>query len=454
MTLTSKRDLTDGKVLNRLVSFALPIFLANVLQTLYGAVDTMIVGQYVGSAGISAVTVGSQISFFLTTLGMGLAQGGQIIVSQLRGADDEKNLNSVIGALFSIGAICGLAVGIIGAMFYPPALGLLNTPEEAWDQAGDYTLICCLGMVFVFLYNSISSIMRGLGDSTRPLVFIGIATVINIILDIIFVGPLNMGAGGAAIATVMAQALSVLFGIVYLYRRRRDFVFDFKLCSFIPRKRWTLELFRIGVPVMIQMSAINISLSYVLALVNDYGVAASAAVGVGGKLQQIFCMPLQAMSTASTAMSGQNIGAGRLDRVKRTVDITLGVNVVVVAFSALAILLFSGALIRIFDTNPLVVELGALYLKTHIFNIIGHAMFCAYNAACLGAGNALLSTVAFLTDGVAVRLSLCLLFTKVFNWGLLGIFWASAIAPISAGLILGTYYYSGAWRRYKPKALR
>lgn len=216
--------------------------------------------------------------------------------------------------------------------------------------------------------------MRGLGDSTRPLVFIGIAAVTNIILDIIFVGPLNMGAGGAAIATIIAQAISVLFGIVYLYRRRENFIFDFKPGSFMPQKRWVKELFRIGIPMMIQMSAINLSLSYVFSLVNVYGVTASAAVGIGGKFLRLFIMPQQAMSTASTAMAGQNIGDGKLNRVKTIVDMTLAINLGVMALSAIIVFMLPEPLIRVFDKDPEVVELCTFYLKIHMFSVLGHVL--------------------------------------------------------------------------------
>ena len=446
-----ENDLTEGNILKKLVGFATPILLANILQTLYSLVDTLVVGQFEGTVGISAVTVGSQLSFLLTTVGMGFSSGGQIVIAQLKGAGDKKGQKEIIGALLSLSAIVGIIVGIIGVAIYSPALKIFNTPAESWKQAGDYMIITSIGMIFVFLYNATSCIMRGLGDSTRPLIFIAIASVVNIILDILFVGPLGMGVAGAAWATIAAQAASAAFGFVYLYRRRERFVFDFKLSSFALKKKWVKELCRMGIPLMIQMSAINLSMSVMLSLVNVYGLAASATIGIGNKITQVCCMPYHAVDTAGCAMCGQNIGAGKPERVKKIVNIVLLANMAVTVVTTIIILLIPEKLVAIFDKDPEVIELCTLFLKLHIINNLCQGLFTAYNCSCLGSGNALLSTIAFLTDGVVLRLSLCIILTFVFDMGLFGLFLANAVAPAGAALILGAYHYSGKWQTFKKR---
>jgi len=454
MSKRLENNLTEGSILQKLIAFATPILLGNILQTLYSLVDTLVVGQFEGTVGISAVTVGSQLTFLLTTVGMGFANGGQIVIAQLKGADDERGQREVIGALLTMSAIGGVLVGVLGVGVHGLALKLFNTPAESWVQAKDYMIITSAGLIFVFLYNATSCIMRGLGDSTRPLLFIAIASVSNIILDVIFVGPLGMGAAGAAWATVAAQALSAAFGFVFLYRRRDRFVFDFKRESFALKRKWVSELCRMGIPMMIQMSAINLSMSVMMSLVNVYGLAASATLGIGNKITQVCCMPYHAMSTAGSAMCGQNIGAGKHDRVKKVVSLTLLINLVITAVTTVVIFLIPEQLVAVFDKDPQVIELCTLFLKLHVINNSCQGLFSAFNSSCLGCGNAPLSTVAFLTDGVVLRLSLCLIFTYLFHMGLFGLFLANAIAPVGAALILGIYHYSGKWRSYQRGAAR
>jgi putative MATE family efflux protein len=450
---TLEQDLTQGSVSKKLLKFGIPLFLANALTTLYSLVDTVIVGQFIGSDGISAVTIGSQFMFILCCIGMGFANGGQVVIANLKGAGNREGQRETIGTLLSLSVIAGIIVSVFGIVVVNPALGILNTPDEAWDQAKDYMIITSAGMVLQFIFNAISGVMRGLGDSTRPLVFVAIASVVNIILDIVFVGPLGMGAGGAGLATTIAIGISAAFGVIYLYRRRASFVFDFKLDSFKIRRKWMGELIRMGIPQMIQMLAINISVTFVLALANAYGVAASATIGVGNKVLNIFTMPANAMGTAATAMTGQNVGAGKLDRVKKILDWTLLINLCFGALSAVAFGLFPEVFVKIFDSSPDVVKYCSDFLQIHILFCFGISFIVSYNAPCLGVGNSMLSTVGFLADGVVARLALCLIFTRVFDFGLYGLFWANALGPIFGAVIFAVYYYSGAWRRYGQRQM-
>jgi putative MATE family efflux protein len=446
-----EQDLTQGSVFKKLLAFGIPMFLANALTTLYSIVDTIVVGQFIGSEGISAVTTGSQFMFILCCLGMGFANGGQVVIAQLKGADNREGQRETIGTLLSITVIFGLVVSVLGIVAVQPALSILNTPDEAWDQARAYMIITSAGMVLQFIFNAISSVMRGLGDSTRPLIFVAIASIVNIILDIIFVGPLGMGAGGAGLATTIAIGISAAFGVVYLYRRRETFIFDFKLDSFKIRKQWVVELIRMGIPQMVQMLAINLSVTFVLAMANAYGVAASATIGVGNKVLNIFTMPANAMGTAAVAMSGQNVGAGKLDRVKSILRWTLLINLVFAVLAALVFALIPEWLVRIFDSSMDVVEYCSDFLQIHILFCLGISLITTYNAPCLGVGNSILSTVGFLADGVVARLALCLLFTRVFDFGLYGLFWANAMGPILGSSIFIVYYYTGGWLRYHHK---
>jgi Na+-driven multidrug efflux pump len=275
--------------------------------------------------------------------------------------------------------------------------------------------------------------------------------VANIILDILFVGPFGMGAGGAGLATTIAIGLSAAFGVVYLYRRRKTFVFDFKRESFKIRRQWLVELVRMGIPQMVQMLAINLSVTFVLAMANAYGVAASATIGVGNKVINIFTMPANAMGTAAVAMSGQNVGAGKLERVKSVLRWTLLINLCFALLAAVVFLLIPEWLVRIFDSSTDVVAYCTDFLRIHILFCLGISLITTYNAPCLGVGNSILSTVGFLTDGVVARLALCILLARVLDFGLYGLFWANAMGPLFGASIFIIYYYSGGWLRFHEK---
>ncbi|MBR6562068.1 MAG: MATE family efflux transporter [Oscillospiraceae bacterium] len=447
MSNTLENNFTEGSVLKTMVKFAWPLFLANMLTTFYNVVDTLIIGMFDGSVGISAVTTGGQILNLLTTVGMGFSNGGQILISQLKGARDQKSLNSAIGSLLTLCTIIGLLLSVVGLFGTQLGLRLLNTPAEALEGATDYMQITSIGLVFMFLNLALSAIMRGLGDSKRPLLFTAISAGINVVLDFLFVGPLHMGAFGAGLATMLAIVCSVLFALVYLYRRREHFSFDFKRRSFLLLPRWLKEYLRLGIPLALQSSVINLTLSYVLSLVNVYGVAASSAVGIGGKLINVCCMPYFAVSTAAGSICGQCVGAGKLDRVKKTIDTTMLINFCITAVTTVVIVFCPDPIIHLFDKNPEVVDICRLYLRLHIIHNASMAIFSSHGAACTGVGNTTLSAIAYLTDGVFLRLTLCLLFTRVFDMGLFGIIFATAVAPVGADIIFATYYWGGFWRK-------
>ena len=260
-----------------------------------------------------------------------------------------------------------------------------------------------------------------------------------------------MGPFGAGLATAIAILCSLIFAVIYLYRRKELFAFDFKAASFKLDRRWTKEYFRLGLPMALQMSVVNLTLSYVLSLVNSYGVAASSAIGIGSKLINVCCMPYQAVGTAAGSICGQCVGAGKFDRVKETVDKATLINLCVAVISTLVIVFAPDPLIRLFDTTPEVMDICRLYLRLHIIHNVAMVIFNSHSAVCTGVGNTTLSAIAFMTDGVFLRLSLCLLFTYVFDMGLFGIILATAVAPVGADTIFATYYWGGFWRKAAKK---
>ncbi|MDR1061738.1 MAG: polysaccharide biosynthesis C-terminal domain-containing protein, partial [Clostridiales bacterium] len=242
------RDLTAGSIPRRLLAFAGPLFLSGLLQTTYNMADMAVVGHFGGSAGLSAVTNGGEILSFLTFVAIGFSNAGQVILSQLVGANRKESVGRLVGTLFTSMLGAALALTAACVALSDAMLGLINTPPEAWDGTADYVVICCLGLVFIYGYNLAGAILRGLGDSRHPFVFVAIASLVNVALDLLFVAVFGWGVAGAALATVIGQAVSFACALVFLYRRRAWLGFDFKPSSFRLDRELFPALVRLGVP--------------------------------------------------------------------------------------------------------------------------------------------------------------------------------------------------------------
>ena len=270
-------DLTSGSITKTILRFSWPMILSNTLQMVYTLVDMAVVGKFVGKEGLSAVTNGGDLTTLITFICFGFATAGQVIIAQHLGSGRGDRLTRIIGTMFSSLLLTSLGLSVLGLFLVDWALALLNVPEAAFVMARQYTACCFTGLFFIYGYNIASAILRGMGDSMRPLVFIAIAAVANAILDFLFVAGFHWDALGAALATVLSQGFSFLFSIVYLYRRRESFGFDFRPRSFAIDASVLRSLLRLGLPIALEMGVIQASRMFVYAYINVYGVAASAA---------------------------------------------------------------------------------------------------------------------------------------------------------------------------------
>ncbi len=447
MASLQNRDLLHGSVPRQLIAFSVPFLAANVLQSVYAVVDMILVGQFVGSAGLSGVSIGSQIASLFTSTGMGLSMGGQMMLAQFKRAGDEEAQRESIGTMLSFMLLLGLALAVPCILFAKPLLHLLSTPAESYQDAYWYFIICALGIVFIFGYNSVCAVLRGLGDSRRPMYFVAISTVTNILLDLLFVGAMHKGAGGAAAATIIAQGVSFLCALAYLYRHRASLVFDFRPSSFrmIPQRLKTM--LKVGIPFALQFSMLMISMLFVVALVNGFGVTASAGYGVGGKVDNFATLPVYAFSSAASTMVGQNIGARQYGRAKSVVHwcvlLTLGCELVIFAL----VQLFAAQIVSIFNSEPEVIAVGVSYLRLMTFAYLAHCALDGYQSMSNGVGFSMLSFLCCTVDGLIVRIPLAWLFSSGLDMGLRGIFLGCMLAPFSAGVISAVYFYSGVWKK-------
>lgn len=444
---TMINDLTQGSVLKRLLIFAYPFALSNLLQVVYGIVDMVVIGHFVGSTGLSGASIGGELLNFFTMLGAGFSTSGQVMISQYAGRGDRKGINSVIGTMFSFILGSSLVLSAIALCFTGDFLTLLKTPAEAFKQGYSYAATCFGGLFFIYGYNTVSSILRGMGDSKRPFAFIAIATLTNILLDLVFVGLLGWDTFGAALATVMSQALSFILAIIYLYRRREAFGFDFKPKSFWIGKRQLLPMISLGLPMALQNAAISLSFLFVNSHINSYGVIASAVTGVGAKLSNVMSIVAMAVGMASSTMIGQNFGAGKFERCKKIVHYTLAICLCACAVLVTVYNLFPKQLFGLFSEDPEVLSLAPVYIKIMSVGFLSFALMSPYVSMINGIGFAAFCFIVAIFDGVVSRIGMALLFGKVLGMGITGFWLGSALAAFTTAFMAAVYFYAGTWKK-------
>ena len=439
-------DMTHGPLAKQILFYSAPLVMANILQTLYNLVDLAIVGQVVGSVGVSAVSISGQITFLLYALGIGLASGTQILISQQVGAGDRDGVRRTIGTMLSATVVLAAVILVAGLAIKTPLLHILNTPGEAWQDATDYMVWCCIGIPFTYGYGSLCAVLRGMGDSKRPMYIIAIAAITNVILDLVLVAGLGLRAKGAAIATAAAQLVSFLFALIYLYRHRESFGFDFRRESFRVDRQLLRLIVNLSIPLAFMQISITISMMFVNALVNAYGVVASAVGGIGSKLYSVASIVTNSMQTAQATFTGQNIAAKRHDRVKRSILFTTLFCLAYWVVLSAVCLLFPEGVFRLFTGDEAVLALAPRYIYVLVTMFLSFALMAPPLGFITGIGNARLNFAIAVADGVVARIGLGLLLAVVCGIGLFGYWWGSALAGFVSVVAGWLYYFSGRWK--------
>ena len=439
-----ERNLTKGNVAIQLILFALPFMLSNLLQTLYNVADMLIVGNFVGTEGISGVNIGGQVTFILTNIVVGLSVGGTVVIAQYLGSGDRKSMNEAIMTLITFLSIAAVVLTVVMMLLSDGILRLIQTPQEAYGQAKSYLSITLLGTIFIFVYNAFAAILRGLGDSKRPLYFVFIACGINVILDLLLVGVFKMEAMGAALATIISQAISMFACIFYL--KRSNLGFDFKFNSFRIYKKSLLVLMQLGIPISIQNVIINFSFLVLTTIANGMGVSASAAVGIVGKYNGFAILPAVAVSNSVSAMVAQNMGAGMVERAKKTFHTGFLLSFSVSLFVFVITQLFPEQILSIFGKDPKMISDGVAYLRTFSIDyLIVPAAFCL-NGLITGSGHTIVSSVSGIMSSLGFRIPFAILLGVTLSKGMQGLGLAAPLASIGTTLIVYIYYISGKWK--------
>lgn len=444
---TMVTDLTSGSVVRQLLVFSLPLFVSNALQAVYNMVDMIIVGQYIGGAGMSAVSIGGDLLHLLTFVSMGFASAGQVIIARNVGAGNMKEVNETIGTLFSFLLAASLAISFICYFVRYPILDALNTPPESYAYAMDYVVTCIVGLVFIYGYNTVSAVLRGMGDSKRPFVFVGVAAILNIILDYLFVVVFHMAVFGAALATVIGQGVSFISSLVYLYIKRDSFGFDFKLKSFAIRPHTLKPLVMLGVPMAIQSAAVMFSKLILTAWINLEGVVYSALAGIFNKVNTMGGVVSMSFTTAGSSMVGQNLGARKFSRIPRILGTIALISLGLFSVMTAVILIIPTQVFGMFTGDVAVLSIAGILIVPIILNFYGAATRCISFALINGSGNTKLNLAVAIIDGIIMRIGLAALLCFGFSMGSLGCWYGDAIAgfmPLVIGLV---FYLSGSWKK-------
>lgn len=440
------RDFTDGPVFGPLVKFSIPFMLSNALQVLYSTVDMFIVGKYMGHVGLASVINASRVFVFMTMLSVGLSMSGQIYVAQLIGQGRRDALQKAIGTFFTTLLSIGAVLTVAGLLAARSLLELINVPEEALPGALSYLLVCSAGIMFSFGYNMVSAVLRGMGDSRRPFLFVAVASVTNLVLDILFIAGFGWGTFGAGLATILGQALSFVFSLAYLYRQREGFGFDFRPRSFRIDGAVLAAQMKLGIPFAIRFAAINVSMMYVLGLVNGVGLAASTVFGVGVQMDDIVTKITQGIMQATTGMVGQNYGAHKFDRIRRIVYgawlFSFGFYVVYSYF----LLAHTEAMFKVFTDNPEVLALAPVFAWNIVWQFPGLVIMRGTNGFINGIGNARLALVFGILDGVVLRIGCSWLLGTFLGLGLKGYVLGYAVACYGMGLPTLFYFFFCPWK--------
>ena len=439
---SAARNMTVGSPAGHLFAFALPLLAGSFLQQFYNMVDSAVVGNFVGDSALAAVGIGWPVVFMFSSLFMGLSNGGTVVIAQFYGAGKQDRVRDAVDTIYTAFTFAAIPLTLLAvALVYPLTL-LLRVDSAAWTDTFTYLIVVCAGIIGTVGYNLNAGILGGLGNSRTTLLFLSVATVMNIVLDLLFVVVFHWGVFGAAFATILSQASSWLFGLFYINRNYPDFAIR-PFC-----RRFDKALFRqimnIGLPAGLQMSMVAIGSMAVLSKINSYGQAYTAAYNVGSKIDSLAFLPIQSLSTAITAFVGQNVGAKQPDRVRRGVQITI-IGGLVWSVMCLALIPIGPQLIALFSDTPEVMAIGGQYLACILPGYILFSVMFGLNNAMRGAGDSMFALIDVILSLILVRVPMVYVLAN--HFGPEHMFWGIVIGWAVGCLLSVVYYASGRWKR-------
>ena len=432
-------NFTEGKILSPLLKFIIPILAALFLQTMYGAVDLLIVGRFGNAADVSAVSTGSQIMQVITLAITGLTMGITILIGQKLGESKRKEAGNVVGSAISIFAVIAVIITILFVTFAPSVAKSMQTPAEAFDSTVTYLRICCSGLVFIIAYNVIGGVFRGLGDSKTPLMTVLIACIVNIVADLIFVGVFKMAATGAALATVLAQTISVVLSLIIITKRGLPFEFNLKSIKF--HKGLTSQILKFGAPIALQDLLVQISFLVILMIGNSMGVIQSAGMGIAEKLVGFIMLMPSAFSQAVSAFVAQNFGARKYDRAKKALLCAVATSLVCGVFMFYLSFFHGNLLSGIFSTDEAVIMASWDYLKAYGIDCLFTAVLFCMIGFLNGCGKTTIVMIQGIVGAFLVRIPVAYVMSKIEPVSLFRVGLATPSSTIVQIIICGVYLF-------------
>jgi putative MATE family efflux protein len=445
--MTSKSnitDMTEGSTVKLLVRFAVPLFIGNLFQQFYNMVDSIVVGRVLGANALAAVGSCGSLCWLFFSFAGGMAVGIGIIVAQYFGAGDEEKIRATIGSAVYVLAGISLILSSLGFILAPYILRFMKTPDTVIGNAQIYLRTMCVGMVCIAAYEGVAAILRALGDSRTPLYFLISASIVNTVLDILFVKYMGMGVFGAAFASIISQFLAALGA--FLYASRRIPYFKLSREERKPNREIIKNAVRLGTPIALQNSLIAISCVILQNVVNTFGETVMATYAIEMKLESLIQQPYSSMSASITTYTGQNIGAGNIERVKKGFRKGILINFLFSMAVSPLFFFFGKYAIAIFVNDAAVIEMGAKALK--IVSLCYFPLGCIYvpRAVMNGAGDARFSMINGLTE-VVCRITYSIVLTGIASIGFWGIWITSGATWTTVAVVCLLRYYSGVWMK-------
>ena len=449
--LFAAKDMTEGTPWKRIVEFAIPMLIGNVAQQFYNTADSIIVGRYIGDNALAAVGSAGPVLHLLFILFMGIATGAGIMVSQYYGAKDRERLSRTIGVCITLTAIGSLIIMVVGPLITRPLLRFLNTPDSIIGWCEEYLIIFFLGSLGLAYYNILSGVLRGLGDSVSALVFLLISTALNIVLDIWFVASFNMGVPGVALATIIAQGVSAILCMLKLVGMRDTF--DLKLKMLVPLKEYSLRLIKLGLPAGITHTIFSLAIIAVQSLTNSFGEMVIAANVMVMRVDGFAMMPNFTFGNAMTTFTGQNVGAGKIDRVEKGIRDGLRISVGVSITITIIILFLGRYLMRVFTDTSELVDLGMYLMRILAVGYIAMAVTQSLSGVMRGAGDTITPMWISIITTIGLRVPTAYIiayFTRSAAYPTgrpESVFVSLLISWVSGAIITTILFKKGNWRK-------
>lgn len=435
--MTQQNQFTEGKIFTPLIKFALPVFFALCLQSLYGAVDLLIVGQFGTPADVSAVSTGSQIMHMITVMITGMAMGTTVLLGHAIGCGKKDEAGKIIGNSIAFFAILAVIVTILMVFLSEPFTALLKAPVEAFDKTESYVRICSYGMIFIVAYNVLGSVFRGIGDSATPLITVFCACVLNVLGDLFFVAVLGMESDGAAVATVLAQGFSVLLSLLVIRKKGLPFHFTRQHIGF--DVHLIKKIFGMGFPIALQDGLVSVSFLAIAAIVNSLGVIASAGVGVAEKICGFIMLIPSAFSQSLSAFVAQNIGAGKPQRARKAMVCGMSASFIIGAPIAYFSFFHGDVLARIFSNDGQVVLAAADYLRAYAVDVMMVAFLFCFLGYFNGCGNTKFVMLQGIIGAFGIRIPVSYFMSRIENVSLFGIGLATPASTIVQIILCVTF---------------